>query len=161
MIIGLVSLAVGLLVGYLAQRSRLCFVGGLRDFLLIRDTDLLKGAVAFFLAAWLAFPLVSLLGGQVWQAAAPIPVEVAVTAAAPAPVASSEQPFRPWLPAAAAVAAGLGLGVASTLANGCPLRQHVLAGQGSRDSWFYLAGFYVGAVLYHQAVQPWLARVLP
>ncbi|MFZ5827485.1 MAG: YeeE/YedE thiosulfate transporter family protein [Bacillota bacterium] len=161
MVIALVSLAVGLLVGYLAQRSRLCFVGGLRDFLLIRDTDLLKGAAAFFLAAWLAFPLVSLMGGRVWEAAQPAPNPVvAVTAAAPVE-APSDRPFRPWLPAAAAVVAGLGLGAASTLANGCPMRQHVLAAQGSRDSWYYLAGFYVGAVLYHQTVQPWLAEVLP
>ncbi len=166
--VAVVTLIAGVITGYLAQRSRLCFVGGLRDFLLIRDTELLKGAIAFFLAAWLAFPLVSLLGGTVWTVSEPAaPTADLVTPVGPSeaplppeePQISSPAPFRPWLPAVVAVVAGFGLGFASVLANGCPLRQHVLAGQGLGDAWAYLAGFYAGALAYHQLVQPVLSSL--
>ncbi|MCL2678425.1 MAG: YeeE/YedE family protein, partial [Clostridiales bacterium] len=50
-----VSLGVGLIFGFLAQRSRMCFVGGWRDFFLVRDTYLLKGFIAFFVTAALFF----------------------------------------------------------------------------------------------------------
>ena len=43
----IITLLVGGLVGYLSQRSRMCFVGGIRDFILIRDTYLLRGLIAF------------------------------------------------------------------------------------------------------------------
>lgn len=166
MMIALVTLGAGVAVGYLAQRSRLCFVGGVRDFLLVRDTDLLKGVLAFFLVAWLAFPIASLLGGSVWElpvAEAPAagdPGTAATPALPPGEVAGPPAPFRPWLPAVVAVMAGAGLGLVSTMANGCPLRQHVLAGQGDRESWIYLGGFYTGAVVYHTWLQPWLSQVL-
>lgn len=160
------SLAVGIAAGYLAQRSRLCFVGGLRDWLLIRDTELLKGVLAFFLAAWIAFPLAALAGGAVWDAGEPAaavgaPARPGAVAAAADPAPATPGAPRPWLPAALAVAGGLGLGLAATLANGCPLRQHVLAAQGARDGAAFVAGFYAGAVAYHGWVLPWLARVLP
>lgn len=50
--LALLSLIIGLILGYLAQRSRMCFIGGLRDMILVRDTELLKGATAFFVTAW-------------------------------------------------------------------------------------------------------------
>ena len=46
MIVTFSSLGLGLIVGYLGQRSRMCSIGGLRDFVLVRDTGLLKGAGA-------------------------------------------------------------------------------------------------------------------
>ncbi len=62
MLPALVTLLMGLILGYLAQRSRICFIGGLRDFILVRDTELVKGAIAFFLTAWLAFSAANALG---------------------------------------------------------------------------------------------------
>jgi hypothetical protein len=133
------TLAIGVIVGYLAQRSRMCFVGGVRDFILVRDTALLKGLVAFGVAAWLAFPLASLAtgAGPVLFGTADL-VTVVLT-----------------------VVAGAGVGFFSTLANGCPLRQHVLAAQGVSSSITYLAGFFAGAVIFHAWIGPWLARLIP
>ena len=59
------------------------------------------------------------------------------------------------------VAGGFGVGFLSTLANGCPFRQHVLAAQGARSSIAYLGGFMVGAVIFHTAIAPLLFRLLP
>lgn len=45
------SLAVGLLIGVIGQRSRLCMAGGIRDVILIKDFYMLKGYIAVFIAA--------------------------------------------------------------------------------------------------------------
>ena len=37
MLPAIATLALGIILGYLAQRSRICFIGGLRDFILVRD----------------------------------------------------------------------------------------------------------------------------
>ncbi|MCZ7574263.1 MAG: YeeE/YedE family protein [Ardenticatenaceae bacterium] len=133
------SLIVGLIIGYLGQRSCMCFVGAVRDFLLIGDTDLLKGVGAFALVAWLAFPIAGLLGG------------------AHRPIGATPT----WETLVLIVIGGFGVGYISTLANGCPFRQHVLAGQGALSAAAYLVGFGVGAVLFHLAVAPALIRLLP
>ncbi len=51
------SLCLGFLLGYLGQRARLCFIGGMRDYVLVKDTYLLKGLFGFFLGAFLGFIL--------------------------------------------------------------------------------------------------------
>jgi uncharacterized membrane protein YedE/YeeE len=40
-------------IGLLAQRSRMCFIAGIRDFILVRDRELLTGILAFVLTIWL------------------------------------------------------------------------------------------------------------
>ena len=46
-----ISLVAGLVVGVLAQRTRLCMVGGFRDAILFKDFYLLSGFIAIFVAA--------------------------------------------------------------------------------------------------------------
>jgi hypothetical protein len=133
------TLIVGLILGYLGQRSRMCFVGGVRDFILVRDTYLLRGLVAFGVTAWLAFPLAGLVAGV-----------------HPGPSGASDA-----VTVALAIAGGFGVGYFSILANGCPLRQHVLAAQGITSSITYVAGFFAGAVVFHVWVAPLLFRWLP
>src|SRR6266702_3594769 len=101
------TLVIGVVLGYLGQRSRMCFVGGVRDFILVRDTYLLRGLIAFGLTAWLAFSFAGLVVG-----------------ARPGPFAVPD-----FVTMALTVLGGFGVGFFSTLANGCPLRQHVLAAQ--------------------------------
>jgi hypothetical protein len=126
-------------IGFVGQRSRMCFVGGIRDFILVRDTFLLKGLVTFELVAWLAFPLAGWIGGATLTgSASPDLVAVLLTALG-----------------------GFGVGYFSILANGCPFRQHVLAAQGTVSSMTYLAGFFVGAIIFHALVAPLLVLILP
>jgi len=133
------TLIIGIVLGYLGQRSRMCFVGGVRDFVLVRDTYLLRGLIAFALTAWVAFPLVGLFVGS-----RPLP-----------PVGSDV------VAVILTVIGGLGVGYFSTLANGCPFRQHVLAAQGVISSIAYLAGFIAGAVIFHSWIAHLLLRLLP
>ena len=132
------SLVVGIVVGFVAQRSRMCFVGGIRDWILVRDTFLLKGLVGFALTAWVLFPVSALLGGEPADGfAAPVLEAVLFT-----------------------VAGGFLVGSVSIFANGCPLRQHVLAAQGDGGAMVYLAGFFSGAIVFHTVVGPVLGTLL-
>ena len=176
--LALLSLVIGTILGYLAQRSRMCFIGGLRDFILVRDTELLKGAIAFFVTAWLAFSVAGFLGQVDWQApeyqgstltmqraARAVPAEtvelVKIEATARAAPRTARLPEGvlgvAWPIALLTLIAGLLIGLFSTLANGCPTRQHVMAAQGIRDSIFYLAGFYLGVIFYYLVTKPLLA----
>ena len=47
----IISLAAGLIVGAVAQKTRLCMVGGIRDVVLFREWKLLIGFVAIFASA--------------------------------------------------------------------------------------------------------------
>ena len=49
------TLIAGLIIGYLAQRARMCFIGGTRDFVLVKDTHLIKAPLFFFIGAAAVF----------------------------------------------------------------------------------------------------------
>jgi uncharacterized membrane protein YedE/YeeE len=133
------SLVVGIVIGFVGQRSRMCFVAGIRDWILVRDTELLKGLVAFLLVAWVAFPLSGLLGGAtLGDFGTPALGGFLLTAGG-----------------------GFGVGYFSVLANGCPFRQHVLAAQGTSSSMVYLSGFVAGAFVFHILVAPLILEYLP
>jgi len=135
------SLIIGLVVGFFAQRSRMCFIGGFRDFLLIRDKELLKGLFSFFSTAWLTIWILKLIG-QILPNLQNI-VNVKYTNY-PTFINAVFSKFG-----LVSIIGGLGLGLFSTLAGGCPLRQHVMAGQGRIGSIVYLVGFYVGIIMYY------------
>ncbi len=121
----LISLGAGVLVGVLAQRSRLCMVGGIRDFILFRDAHLLYGFFAL-LGAALAANLIlgSFKPGFAGQ-----------------PVAHTDGLWN-----------FLGMALAGwsvTLLGGCPLRQLVAAGEGNTDCAATVLGLLVGAALAH------------
>ena len=56
----IVALICGAVVGVLAQRSRLCMAGGLRDVVMIKDFTLLSG----FLAIWVTVTIGNLILGN-------------------------------------------------------------------------------------------------
>lgn len=138
MIVSLSSLGLGLIVGYLGQRSRMCTIGGLRDFVLVRDTELLKGAFALVAGAWVAFGALRVIAGSSAGKG------LLAAGTAPSDVTAC----------VATLAGGALLGLFATLSGACPLRQHVLAGQGRVGAWWFLAGFYIAAVVYTAWLQP-------
>lgn len=176
----LVTLLMGVILGYLAQRSRMCFIGGLRDFILVRDKELLKGVAAFFVTAWLAFSVAGYFGWLDLQApefqgsnstasngstesnpelarVTDWDVTTEVTLKSPPARPSTSILNLGWPILALTIVAGVVIGLFSTLANGCPTRQHVLAAQGRQDSLFYLAGFYLGVIFYYTITKPLLS----
>ena len=164
----LLSIPIGLGIGYLAQRSRMCFVGGIRDYILVRDKVLLRGFISFFISAWLLYSLFFFLGvidprlSYYGSNGRPAAVHLESGASAPPQGAEASTPGRGLdrvfsLPPKMNMLAlqfflsGFGLGFLSILANGCPMRQHILAAQGNLDSMAYLLGFY-GAVIFYDLV---------
>jgi len=120
-----ISLAAGLLIGYVAQRTRFCTVGAFRDVLLIRDAHLLRGVVALVVAAFAT----NLALGQFQPGFAEQPV--AHTNAL-------------WNLGGMVLA-----GLAFTLAGGCPGRQVFMSGEGDSDAAIFVLGMIVGAAVAH------------
>ena len=127
----IISLAAGLIVGAMAQKTRLCMVGGVRDFVLFKDAKLLSGFGAVFAAALIVnLILTATTEGTYFT-----------LAMAGQPVAHIDGLWN---------ALGMLLaGFACTLLGGCPLRQLVLAGEGNTDSAVTVLGLLVGAAFAH------------
>ena len=120
-----IALVAGLACGALAQRSRLCMVGGLRDVVLFKDTKLITGFAAIF-AACLVLNIC--LGNF-------------KLGFADQPVAHTAHLWN-----------FLGMvlvGFGSVLLGGCPMRQLILAGEGNTDSVITVLGYTVGAAFCH------------
>jgi hypothetical protein len=121
----LIALAIGLLVGFLAQRSRFCTVGALRDLILTRDAHLFNGIVALLVAAFLT----NLALGQFKPGFDGQPV--------------AHMNFL-WNFGGMALA-----GLAFILAGGCPGRQFIMSGEGDGDAAVFALGMIVGAGFAH------------
>lgn len=120
-----IALIAGLIVGALAQRTRLCMVGGIRDLVLFKDWYLISGFIAIFAAA--------LIGNAIFGFVK---------------IGFMEQPVAhtDWLWNFLGMAlAGFG----SVLLGGCPLRQLILSGEGNIDSVMAVLGMVFGAAFAH------------
>ena len=120
-----IALGAGLIVGVMAQRSRLCMVGGIRDYIFFRDGHLLYGFVAIFAVA---------LIGNLAMGAFKLGLEGQ-------PVAHTDGLWN-FLGMALA-------GWAAVLLGGCPLRQLVAAGEGNTDCAITIMGIMAGAAVAH------------
>ena len=121
----LASIGIGLIVGILAQRSRFCTMGAIRDLVLFRQTHLLGGLMALLIFAFLT----NLLLGQFHAGFANQPVA---------------HTLHFWNFSGMALA-----GLAFCLAGGCPGRQLFLSGEGDGDAAVFVLGMIVGAALSH------------
>ena len=128
------SIIAGLVIGFLAQRTRFCTVGGFRDLILMRDWHLLSGAVAFAAAAL----VVNLILGQFHPG-------FTRTAGNGAAIMQPAAHTVHWLNFAGMVLAGLSF----TLAGGCPGRQVFLSGEGDADAAVFVLGMLTGAAVAH------------
>lgn len=126
-----VALVVGLAVGFLAQRTRMCFVGAWRDVFLVRDYYLISGVAAFFIGALVTNYIAGNFGaGGIYH-----------WGLADQPIAHTDHLWN-FL--------GMGLlGLAATLIGGCPLRNLILTGEGDTDAGMTVLGFIVGAGIAH------------
>ncbi|MCF0136220.1 MAG: YedE-related selenium metabolism membrane protein, partial [Lachnospiraceae bacterium] len=120
-----ISLAAGLIVGALAQRTRLCMVGGIRDAVIFKEFKLLLGFVAILISAF----IVNLILGK---------FNAGFEAQ---PVAHTDGLWN---------ALGMLLvGFGCVLLGGCPLRQLILSGEGNSDSAITVLGLAAGAAFCH------------
>ena len=144
------SILIGLIVGFLAQRTRFCTVGGFRDLILMRDYHLLSGVLAFMVAAL----ALNLIYGQFHPGFTRGLTEAGEVIKQPAAHTVH------WLNVVGMVLAGLSF----TLAGGCPGRQVFLSGEGDGDAAMFVLGMFMGAAVAHnflmvgtQALAPYAA----
>lgn len=120
-----IALGFGLFAGFVAQRTRLCMVGGIRDVIMFKDFHLISGFVAILVTATianLAFGNFNLgFAGQ--------------------PIAHTDGLWN--------FLGMIVVGWGSVLLGGCPLRQLILAGEGNSDSTVTVLGLMVGAGFAH------------
>jgi hypothetical protein len=121
----IVSLVIGLLIGFLAQRSRFCTMGAIRDFVLFKQTHLLLGFITLVVVAF----IVNLILGQFNPGFEKQPVAHTMSL---------------WNFGGMVLA-----GLAFCLAGGCPGRQLFLAGEGDGDAAVFVLGMIVGAGISH------------
>jgi YedE family putative selenium metabolism protein len=119
------SLVVGLAVGFLAQRSRFCTMGAIRDLILFRQTHLFLGVLALIVVAFVT----NLALGQFHEGFEDQPVA---------------HTMNVWNFGGMVVA-----GLAFALAGGCPGRQLFMAGEGDGDAAVFVLGMIVGAAFAH------------
>ena len=120
-----IALAIALVVGVLAQKSRLCMVGGVRDAILFGDFKLLYGFVAIILTIVIG----NLIMGN---------FNLSMLSQ---PIAHSSTLWN--------VLGMVVVGWGSVLLGGCPLRQLVLAGEGNGDCAVTVFGMIIGAAMSH------------
>ena len=121
----IISLIVGLGVGFLAQRTRFCTMGAIRDVVLIRDFHLFTGIFTLVVVAF----AVNLILGQFKPGFANQPI-------------AHDNYLWNFL--------GMALsGLAFALAGGCPGRQLILSGEGDGDAAVFVVGMIVGAGIAH------------
>jgi hypothetical protein len=146
--IGLATLIIGTIVGYLGQRSRFCTISGIRDFFLVKDSYRLKGLIGIVIGGVIGFALVNKLGGDLssftkgsWQFMPMLKDGLNVIPSILIPVSAVGAFFMAYF---------------SVMAEGCPFRQHVMAGEGRLSGIIYIAGLVLGVVFYDVVLFPYL-----
>ena len=120
------ALVIGLVVGALAQKSRMCMVGGIRDIVMFKNYNLILGFIGVFVAVLVGNIVLGNFKGFATQSQ---------------PIAHTDEIWN-----------FLGMvivGWGSALLGGCPLRQLILAGEGNGDSAVTVIGMLVGAAFAH------------
>jgi len=121
----MVSLLAGLVIGFLAQRTRFCTVGAIRDVVMFKDSHLISGVLALGVFAFLT----NLVYGQFKPGYTNMPI------------AHSNLIWN---------LLGMILsGLAYTLAGGCAGRQLFLGGEGDMDAGIFVLGMITGAAFSH------------
>ena len=120
-----ISLIVALIIGIIAQMSRMCFARSIRDVILMKNFDLISIIGALFVVM-LIYNIATgnfhlSFSGQ--------------------PIAHSQHLWN--------ILGMYVVGFGAVLAGGCPLRQLILAGQGSSDSAVTVLGMFFAAALCH------------
>ena len=121
----LLALMVALVIGALAQKSRMCFAGSIRDVILMKNFDLLSIIAALFVV----MTVYNIVTGNFHLSFSG------------QPIAHSQHLWN--------ILGMYVVGFAAVLAGGCPLRQLILAGQGSSDSAVTFLGMLLGAAFAH------------
>jgi uncharacterized membrane protein YedE/YeeE len=138
----IVTVLLGILIGWLGQRSGFCSMGGFRDFFMFRHTRLLYGYIALIVGAFIGYVVFWLITPSAFEnffwlfhkGLMPVP-------GAPANLSVAAYIIL-------AVIGGIAVGIIGILLGGCPLRQCVMTSEGNVKSLCFVIGMCIGAVVF-------------
>jgi len=150
----IVTLLLGILIGWLGQRSGFCSIGGFRDFFMFRHTRLLFGFLALIIGGfigYLAFKMVlpAAFEGFFWFMGKGL---------MPVPGAPANLTVTAYI--VLALIGGIALGLIGVLLGGCPLRQLVMTAEGNVRSLCFVIGMCIGSVVFTMWVSGWAVALL-
>ena len=141
MIPAVATLVIGILIGYMGQRSTFCTISGIRDLFLRKNTYRFRGLIGIIIGGVIGNTAFQFVGGNV--PSFPLGLDIISGGIL-----------------IASIIGGLGLGFWSVIAEGCPFRQHVMSAEGRVGSMFYLLGFYIGIAYFFMVTVKWLELLL-
>jgi YedE family putative selenium metabolism protein len=124
------SLMVGVVIGVIAQKTRMCFIGAWRDVMLVGDTYLISGIAAFFVGVLVCNYVLGNFSSGLYH-----------WGFRDQPIAHANHLWN-----------FLGMmlvGLCALLLGGCPMRQTILSGEGDVDAGVTVLGCLVGTALCH------------
>ena len=128
---------IGLMIGFVLQRSRFCIVRTLRETLLPGDSEPTQGLIAGILVGMFGFTIIKIFG---------IGDPLSMVAAS----------F--WVPA---IVGGVIFGLGMTIAGGCTVGSTWRAGEGHVKLWLALVGLIISLPLSAEYIKPAFLDMLP
>lgn len=128
---------IGLMIGFVLQRSRFCIVRTLRETFLTGDSEPTQGLIAGLLVGLFGFTIIKMLG---------IGDPLSMVAA------------NFWVPA---IVGGVIFGIGMTIAGGCTVGSTWRAGEGHVKLWLSLVGLVIALPLTAEYIKPAFLDMLP
>jgi hypothetical protein len=155
----------------------MCFVAGLRDYILVRDKELIFGLFSFIVTIWILtsifYSLNFLRKGMPEYGAVVVRQSVeqinfslhrlsgirdSISGGEPAAgFAAHFSPTNTFL--FVTLGGGIIMGMVLTFSGGCVLRQHVLLAQGNKDALYFIIGFYSAVIVYYSLLLRYFVRL--
>ncbi|MBR6332106.1 MAG: YeeE/YedE family protein [Dehalococcoidales bacterium] len=143
----IITLVVGMILGYLGQRSRFCTISGVRDFYLMRDSYRLKGFLGIIIGGIIGFGAVNIFNGKLQDFLHPGSFEIM-------PILADGFNVEPLILVPVSLLGAFVMAYFSVMAEGCPFRQHVIAGEGRLSGILYLLGLVSGVLFFDIVLVP-------
>jgi len=157
LVLPLITLILGFIIGYLAQRSGFCSIGGMRDLFMFKHTRLFFGYLALIGGAFIGY----FIFWAIVPAAFPNFYWVANQSDSLTPIPGAPGGLTNLSYVILAIIGGFGMGFIGVLLGGCPLRQIVMSSEGNLKSLFFIAGTIAGAILFHGVIMQLVQMIMP
>lgn len=138
-----VTLMLGLLIGYFAQRSGYCSIGGFRDYFLFRHTRLLSGYITLILASFLGYLLFWFITPEAMDGFFWATTNGLFTAIPGAPGDLNLAAYFLF-----AIFPGFFVGLICVFLGGCPIRLTVMASEGNYKAAWFFVGMALGSIIF-------------
>ncbi|MCL1885735.1 MAG: YedE family putative selenium transporter [Dehalococcoidia bacterium] len=134
------GLGIGVVVGFIVQRTRFCSIGCWRDIFLVKNFYLFSGVAAFLIGVLIANYIAGNFGadGPYHWGFTNQPIAL--------PYADADGGII-WSQYIWSFLSFSLVGLAATLMGGCPLRNTILAGEGDTDAGISLLGYIAGGAI--------------